>query len=583
MEKKSFLFEKIIISSLLLIFLSQPAFSIRKNNKESSVDSESVDVVITSSEPIKLPSVGKKSYFSKIDSSILADVENGSPSSIKSAIRRLHKSSEEYTENEKVLIYVASSIMEIVWPSENITWAVLPLSTETQYSEAIKSVKNGIYDSSTGNTDFLTSILPALVLLNNPSNANIQQFCFESIAKAMEYNSHSVLAYYLLGKYYSQNGDIKQAQNYFAKAYEMDDSCFEISIAYSKALNENGNYNQSTEVVKKLAEKNPDNLDVLKQNSYIAFEHGDLALAEDYVNRILQQVPNDMEFVLFRAKIFIEKKDYIHSISLLDLCAKQDDNNLDYLLLRTKVQMDWSRNYNAATQTIEKAVRLYPKNKEVLLLAAKISSHTDSPVDGKYADELAGVVLESDPENSAALFYALDGMIQRENWKRAYEVSSRLMNDENPSPEVILRHVKVCIKNGKTTEALDIATKAYNQDKTDENNIQSYVYAYVNRYSRDNSINLINNLMDTSTQKIKSFLYLRRSYLQKTEEKILSDLRSSLIANPRNDEALFRLYEIYYSKKDYRKAQYYLRQVVAIKPNDQTIKALNDSLSKLIK
>ena len=36
-------------------------------------------------------------------------------------------------------------------------------------------------------------------------------------------------------------------------------------------------------------------------------------------------------------------------------------------------------------------------------------------------------------------------------------------------------------------------------------------------------------------------------------------------------------------KKDYRKAQYYLKQVVAIKPNDSSIKKLNDTLTQLIK
>ena len=85
-----------------------------------------------------------------------------------------------------------------------------------------------------------------------------------------------------------------------------------------------------------------------------------------------------------------------------------------------------------------------------------------------------------------------------------------------------------------------------------------------------------------SSSKVKSYLYYRRSFLQLTEEKSLADLRSSLIANPRNSDALFRMYEIYYSKEDYRKAQYYLRQVVAINPNDSSIKKLNEALTKLI-
>ena len=88
--------------------------------------------------------------------------------------------------------------------------------------------------------------------------------------------------------------------------------------------------------------------------------------------------------------------------------------------------------------------------------------------------------------------------------------------------------------------------------------------------------------MNGSSAKIKSYLFYRRSFLQLTEEKQLADLRSSLISNPRNSDALFRLYEVYYGKKDYKKAQYYLRQVVAINPNDSSVKKLNEALTKLM-
>ena len=88
--------------------------------------------------------------------------------------------------------------------------------------------------------------------------------------------------------------------------------------------------------------------------------------------------------------------------------------------------------------------------------------------------------------------------------------------------------------------------------------------------------------MGSASAKVKSNLYYRRSYLQLTEEKALADLRSSLISNPRNSDALFRLYELYYAKQDYRKAQYYLRQVVAINPNDTSFKKLNEALTKLM-
>ena len=298
--------------------------------------------------------------------------------------------------------------------------------------------------------------------------------------------------------------------------------------------------------------------------------------------RVLSQTPNDLEFLLFRAKILIEKNDYIHAVSLLDMYSRQNSTNIDYLLLRAKVQLDWSKNTTLATETIEKALSLYPENKDALLFAARVASSTDSPVAGKYADELVSKILENDPSNEEALSYALDGLIRRSSWQSAYDISKKLVSKENPSSDLISKHVEICIALGKKNEALTLATSFYNKNSQDENILQSYVLAQVASGNKTQSLDLINKLLDSSSSKMKSFLYYRRSFLQGTETAQLADLRSSLIANPRNSDSLFRLYEIYFDKADYRKAQYYLKQVVALKPNDSSIKKLNESLTKLL-
>ena len=78
--------------------------------------------------------------------------------------------------------------------------------------------------------------------------------------------------------------------------------------------------------------------------------------------------------------------------------------------------------------------------------------------------------------------------------------------------------------------------------------IRFHAYCQVN--SRDSSLNLINSLLaSTNSQHVKSFLYYQRSFLQRTEETVLADLRSSLMADSRNSDSLFRLYEIYFEKK----------------------------------
>ena len=537
---------------------------------------------VQTTEAIKLPSATKpKSYFAKINEDIVKNVEMGSPSSISAAMSQMHKTESELTQNEKVLIYSASEIMRILWPSQKITWSVYDVTEETPYTGALKSVRNGIYDTSTGNVDFLTTFLPALVFLTPNITANVQVQCEQGIIDSLKINQDSVAANYLAGLYYEKKSDYEKSEPYLTKAYAASKT-IEIALEYAKVLSKNGKSALAEDVMRQVGGAGNTNLAILKQNAYIAFEKGDYAAAEEAVARVLQQTPNDLEFVLFRARIFIEKNDYIHAVSLLDMYARQNDTNIDYLILRARVQLDWSKNTNAATETIEKAMQLYPDNVDALLIAARISSLTDGPVAGKYADELAAIVLEKKPSNKDALVYALDGLVQRENWQEAYDISSSLIKAQPDNESLILKHVTVCLKLRKTSEALEVAQKAYGSNPASETIAQAYILASTQVLSRDESIKLIDSMLPSASSKIKSYLYYRKSFLERNEDTSLADLRSSLIANPRNSDALFRLYEIYYAKNDYRKAQYYLKQVVAINPNDSSVRKLNEALTQLV-
>lgn len=581
----------------LLVF-SSPAFAAKKkkNKADSGMVKSTYEKTEKAEEPapveepvaevaavdsVKLPAQ-KRTYFYKVDSEVLALVENGSPESLKGAMAKLRKNESEYDETEKVLIAISTQIMKNVWPSENVTWETFELTGDNPYLGALKTAENGIFDTSTGNTDFLSTILPAVVLLKPAATTAVYEDCEKAITSALALRPDSVFANYLYGILSEKQQKYLQAETFLRQAYANAGSSREVALAYVRVLRQNGNLALAAKVMNDISGVDPNSIEILKQNAYVAFASKDFASAEQFVGRVLQQTPNDLEFVLFRAKILIEKNDYIHAVSLLDVYARQDDSSLDYLLLRAKVQLDWSKNTTAATETVERTLQLYPENPEALMFAARISSQTDGPVAGQYADDLAAKVLEKNPENIDALTYALEGLTQRENWLEAYAISSRLINAADISPEVVTKHVSICIKLGKRTEAYEFAKKMQELNPTDDVIMQAYILAYSKSGNRDAVLKYIDSLMPTASSKMKSYLYYTRSSLQLTEENALADLRSSLISNPRNSDALFRMYEIYYQKEDYRKAQYYLRQVVAINPNDSSVKKLNEALTKLI-
>ena len=468
------------------LILSSPAFSASKKKKKSKneepakVEAPAEESQQTSlddtSYSIKLPSA-KRDFFYKIDAAVLTGVQNGSPDSLREAMSLMRKKSIEFDESEKVLAAVSAEIMKLVWPSEKITWDIPVITDENPYMGAISSVKQGVFDSSTGNVDFLTTLLPALVIMNNNSDISILEPCENAIQTALQIQSDSVLANYLMAKLYERKRSFENAEKYMALAYTASPKTTEINLAYSRILRANGKLAEASQILNSIDNTSND-IAVLKQNAYIAFDAGEYDSAEMYVARVLQQTPNDLEFLLFRAKILVEKKDYIHAVSLLDVYARQDSSSIDYLVLRARVQLDWSKNTAAASETVEKALQMYPDNVDALMFAARISSETDSPVAGKYADELAARVLEKKPGNQEAMTYALDGLIHRENWQEAYTASRNLISSGNVSPAVVEKYVKVCLELGKNAEAYDYAKARYDANPSDELLLESYILAY---------------------------------------------------------------------------------------------------------
>jgi len=52
----------------------------------------------------------------------------------------------------------------------------------------------------------------------------------------------------------------------------------------------------------------------------------------------------------------------------------------------------------------------------------------------------------------------------------------------------------------------------------------------------------------------------------------MNDLRSSLFEDPRNLNALIAMFEIYHRRRDERRAVYYLKQALALAPDNPRLK-----------
>lgn len=523
------------------------------------------------------------SYFSSINPEIVALVEKGSPEALREAVSLLHRpSSEEYEENEKVLLNICAELMRICWPSQTVSWDIPEVSELNPYLGAVKSARNGIYDSSTGNNDFLTIVLPSLVLLTSESRSDYYVQSEAALIEALSLRSDSVLANYLMSFLMRRLQQTNESLDYINKCALLCSNCFEVKVNQAYAYFYNHNYTQAFEYAESLLSLNPQNVVILQLCAETAYAMQNYERSEYYVNRVLQLEPENSKYVLFRAKLLLIRGDFIKASSLLDVYSRTNQTDREYLMLRSKLQKDWNKNTTAAIDTVSQALYLYPDDEEVLAYAARLSSETNQTINQKTAFELTEKLLSYDQDNVEAQVISLNEMMKMGEWEKAYSLSNRLLSIENCPQQVYSMHISICLELNKRTEADELATRLYKENPYDEAVQEQYLRILVTFNRRAEGISLISRLLPSANSRMKSFLLYEKSYFENTENDSLNDLRSSLTANPRNKDALFRLYEIYYNRSDFRKAQYYLKQVVALNPSDKELLRLNTELEQLI-
>ena len=532
---------------------------------------------------IALPERRRRTFFSAVDPELLSLVEDGSPSALKEADARLRALSER-GEDEDVLLFVADAVLSLCWKSEGFSAAYPSVPPSNQYVSAIASARRGSYDRLSGGTDFLSLVLPSLVLVS--SSAAQDDFLPDARAaleKARELRPGSVLLRYLLGILFLRLDDFPSAERSLSAAHEAcAGSSYEIGFALARSLFGNGKYADAYSVAKGLSGRASTPLDLLMLCAESSFRAGDMDGCESFVARVLQREPENTAYILFRAKVLVMKGEYVRASSLLDAYARTDTEAKDYLLLRATIQREWNKNARLAEDTIQDALSRYADDADVLLLAAEIASDSGRSVGGLTAGELSALVLAQNPASVPALKIQVRELMRREEWIRAYAESSRAVRLSPDDDELLFMHITVCLSAGKKDEAWERASRLYQERGGDEGAARSYVEVLVATGRASEAARVIAALLPGSSQKLRSFLYYQKSFLSSGEENVMADLRSSLTANPRNRDALFRLYQLYFNKKEYRKAQYYLKQVVAISPDDEKIRALDERLRELL-
>ncbi len=570
-----------IIVAIIFIVSCKTTEQVKDNNNSSTIVSAEKQAKDAGIElQVK---TSDNSFFRTIDKSVISDIEFGSPASLRRAAQSIIRLGPNYTEVQKVVLSLTAQMSKIAWPSVSVNWDSPDVSIANAYLGAMDSVRQTVYDYSTGNSDFLTLILPSFLLLTSTTRTDYYKDSSDALQKAMTMNNKSLILNYLYGILLFKQGNYQKSIEYLKKSVEMETDCMETKYQLINCYTAAGQKNAAYTAAQELLLTNSENLNVLKACAKTAYSVGKYDEAESFAVRVLQQQPENAEFILFRARVLLKIHEYLKAASLLDVYAHNyDESNRDYLLLRSEIQTDWNKNLSAAITTITTALSLYPDDSEIILSAANLALKANAMVNNKTAGQLADLILAKEPNNSEALNISVSQLIIDKKWNDAYISSSKLLSLATPSVETVAHHVTICLSLNKINEAWNWAAQLYEEYPKNETIIQSYLEVLSAQNKKTQALDVINKLLPAASGKMKSFLYYRRSFLISDREGRLSELRSSLISNPRNSDTLYELYKIYYKERDYRKAQYYLKQVVALNPDNKSFIEKLNTLDSLI-
>ncbi len=521
-------------------------------------------------------------YFSTIDNAILLNIQNGSPDSIQRAISSLRSDYEGSSEQAAVLLAISSAILDYAWPSKNhspISNYSLPTNV---YTSTLESINRGIYEGSFDSEDYFSLTLPSLVLFSNEELTSYYEDAKSSLETSLVLDDSSVLTLYLIGTLEMRMGNYETAQRHPEKAMSLDEGNIDIVYAYFELLINSGAADEAYRFGQGLMQKYPTNSKILGLTAEAAFDIDDFTTAESLIAQSLQFEPDNISLLLFRAKVLFELGDYLDVSSLLDVYSRTNVQNKDYLLLRAKLQSTWNKNTTSAIRTIQDALSSYPDDDEILLLAASLASQTGQRISGKSALDFISAIIENDPQNLQAREILVSESISRKNWNEAYSASTIIMSNERAGLNAALQHVEICIALGFLEEARRTINTYYSADSNDENLQQWYIRLLIAEGLYSDASTLIEQMLQGASGRLKSVLFFERSRLQSSDSRILADLRASLTANPRNEDALFGLYTYYFDRFDYSKAQYYLKQVIALSPSNVDAIELNAELDILL-
>jgi Tfp pilus assembly protein PilF len=499
-------------------------------------------------------------------------VESGTAPSLIRALDLIRSRSLGESEFGRVMNALAVNLLKKVYTGLVVQFPPVDPPRNHLYTRLLQDAEGGRYTPPEANSrDYLEHVLPFLAYLQVRNERILS--AVPDLEEAQKLNPKSVLAPYFLGLIYERTGRLEEAREFYNRVYTLSKECYPAVLGLVRILETQGRRTDGINLLLEQVQFNPDNRGLRRQLAFFYYRDGAWSTVEPLLGELIQEDPKDSPLYLMRAHALAELGRILQAQPLLDVYGASDSTSRLYLFLRSRLQAEGYQNRNAAQNYLRSLLRLYPNDEEASVYAVRLlldSSRREEQAEGQ--DILRRLLLGRDPSEEVWSLAVYDA-IRREAWWEAREYLSPLLKGRRSSQD-LLYAFRVERGLGNNAGAYQAARELYERDPANEEWIIVYASALIDTSRREEASRIIDGrLARLGGGVTKARYYYLRSRLRTSEEAVLNELKSSLFEDPRNLDAIIGTIEIYRNRRDDRRVLYYLRQALALAPNDSRIKA----------
>ncbi|MDR1863007.1 MAG: hypothetical protein LBQ67_03705 [Treponema sp.] len=502
--------------------------------------------------------------------------ENGSPSSLLRALDLIRSRELGSTEFGRIMTACITALLKSIYPGVRAQFPPQDPPQTHSYARILREAERGVYTPpQAGSQDYLEYVLPFLAFYSEAGGRNAPGerllSALPDLEKAVELNGRSVLAPYFMGIAFERGRRLEEALSQYTRTWQISSECYPAALARARVLDSRGEKQESLAILQDLVIRFPDNLQIKRQMAMGWYNNRDWSRAEQAIAEILQRDSRDGDFILMRAHVLVEQGQYLQAQAPLDIYASINPANPLYLFLRARIQAEGYHNRDAALNYLRSLLRGIP-NEEASVYAARLLMESPRPEDQSEGRELLRRLLEAPNSSLMVVSLALQDAVRRESWREAQPYLRRLL-EERRSAQDLSSAYTVEHGQGNNAAALSYARELYERDSSNEEGMIIYISALIDTGRQGEADRMIESrLSSLAGGAFKSRYFYLRSRIRTSEDSVMNDLRSSLFEDPRNLNALIAMFDIYHRRRDERRAVYYLKQALALAPDNPQLK-----------